>query len=59
MFTALSDALDGRPGGEVTLDDARRSLEFVSAVYGSARSGLPVALPLKVDSPLYDGWLPD
>ena len=58
MFTALSDALDGRPGCEVTLDDARRSLEFVSAVYGSARSGQPVALPLQADSPLYDGWLP-
>lgn len=58
MFDALADALDGRPGREVTLEDGRRSLEFVTAVYASARAGVPVNLPLGPDHPMYAGWLP-
>lgn len=58
MFAALSEALDGEGGREVTLDDGRRSLEFVTAVYASARSGQPVSLPLGPDHPMYGGWLP-
>ena len=58
MFTALADALDGAPGLEVTLDDGRRSLEFVTACYASARTGAAVALPLGPEHPLYAGWLP-
>ena len=58
LFSALADALDGQPGSEVTLEDGRRSLEFVTAVYASARSGQPVDLPLASDHPMYDGWLP-
>ena len=58
MFEAVADALDGRPGREVTLADGRRSLEFVTACYASHRSGMPVALPLGPDHPLYVGWLP-
>jgi predicted dehydrogenase len=58
LFAAIADALDGRPGQEVTLDDARRALEFVSACYHSARTGLPVRLPLGPGHPLYRGWVP-
>ncbi len=58
LFEAVADALDGRPGREVTLADARRSLEFVTACYASAREGRPVALPLGPDHPLYGSWLP-
>ncbi len=58
LFAAMADALDGDPGREVTLEDGRRSIEFVTAVYASARSGTPEALPLGRDHPLYDGWLP-
>lgn len=60
MFAAIADALDGTdiPPRHVTLQDGRRSLEFVTAVYASARSGLPVALPLGPDHPMYNGWLP-
>lgn len=58
LFSAIADTLDGRPGSEVTLADARRSLEFVTAVYSSARSGRPEQLPLGSDHPLYDDWLP-
>lgn len=58
MFAAVADALDGRPGREVTLADGRRSLEFVTAVYSSARGGAVESLPIAADHPLYDGWLP-
>ncbi len=59
LFTAIADALDGDAGREVTLADGRRSLEFVSAVYHSARTGAPVDLPLGPDHPRYTGWLPE
>ncbi|MFW2588767.1 Gfo/Idh/MocA family protein [Sagittula sp. SSi028] len=58
FFGAVADALDGKGGREVTLADGRRSLEFVSAVYHSARTGQPVDLPLQSGFALYDGWLP-
>ena len=57
LFDAIADALSGQSGREVTLDDARRSLEFVTAVYASARSGERVAVPLTSDHPMYDGWV--
>ncbi len=59
LFQAIAAALDGKPGNEVTLDDARRSLEFISAVYASFRSGLPVSLPLSSEHEYHNGWLPD
>ncbi|WP_241524095.1 Gfo/Idh/MocA family protein [Oceaniglobus indicus] len=58
LFEAVADALDGTPGREVTLADGRRSLEFVTAAYASARANAPVALPLGSDHPMYRGWLP-
>jgi len=58
LFEAMADALDGRPGREVALADGRRSLEFVTACYASARSGRPVPLPLGPGHPLYGSWLP-
>ena len=58
MFEALADALDGTPGREVTLEDGRRSVEFVTAIYASARTGAPVDLPIGPDHPLYSGWMP-
>lgn len=57
-FEAVADALDGHGGDEVTIEDGRRSLEFVTAVYASARGGHPVALPLDARHPLYSGWAP-
>jgi predicted dehydrogenase len=42
----------------VTLLDARRSLELITAIYQSARTGQAVGLPLASDHPLYGGWLP-
>ncbi len=58
FFDAIADALDDRGGNEVTLLDGRRSLEFVTAIYASARGRGPVELPLGADHSLYDGWTP-
>lgn len=43
----------------VSLDDARRALELVTAWYRSSRTGAPVSLPLAADDPDRDSWLPD
>ena len=48
---------DGEPPG-LTLADARRSLELVTAGYQSQRTGLPAKLPIGPDHPLYRSWLP-
>lgn len=47
-------------GGEppVTLQDARRSLELVTAAYHSSRTNAPVKLPLDASHPLHGSWLP-
>jgi len=59
LFTAIADALDGQSGSEVTLLDGRQSLEFVSAVYASAREKRPIELPLTAVHSTYDGWRPE
>lgn len=41
----------------VTLADARRSIELLTAAYWSARTGEEVALPIGPDHPFYTGWL--
>jgi hypothetical protein len=43
----------------VTLADARASLELVTALYHSARTGEPVELPLGSDHAGYASWLPE
>jgi predicted dehydrogenase len=42
----------------VTLTDARRSIELITAIYHSARTRQPVELPLGPEHPLYSGWIP-
>jgi len=42
----------------VTLQDARNSLELVTAAYHSDRTGRPTPLPIGPDHPLYHSWLP-
>ncbi len=41
----------------VTLQDARASLEFITALYYSADTGQDVALPIGADHPYYSGWM--
>lgn len=59
FFAALADALDGKGGREVTLQDGRRSLELVSAIYFAAQQGVVVDLPLTADFAFYTGWCPN
>jgi predicted dehydrogenase len=61
-FAGLMDAYHtaltaGRPL-PVTLADARRSLELVTALYHSAATGSVVHLPIAPDHPFYRGWHP-
>ena len=58
MFDAIARTLNGEDAPLVTLADGHQSLEFVTAVYRSARRGAPVSLPLEPDSEFYNGWLP-
>lgn len=57
-LSAIADALTGMGGQEVTLADGRRSIELVTAIYQSARSGQPVELPLTREAECYAGWMP-
>jgi len=58
QFERYADALDAGERPPVTLDDARSSIELITALYHSARTGSDVVLPLAPDHPLYGGWLP-
>lgn len=58
FFDAIADALEGRGGREVTLEDGRQSIELVTAVYDAARTGRRVSLPLSRAAALYESWLP-
>ncbi len=58
QFQRFHEALASGGPLPVTLADARRSLELLTAVYHSSRSGEPVTLPIGDDHPAYAGWLP-
>jgi hypothetical protein len=58
MFEEIANNLDGITSDEVTLLDARKSLEFVTAVYDSSRQNKNISLPIDKDNPLYNSWLP-
>jgi predicted dehydrogenase len=42
----------------VTLNDARASLELITAIYHSAESGSPVTLPIPSSHAKYASWIP-
>lgn len=58
LFAAIYDHLISGQGDIVSFADGRRSIEFVTAVYRSAREGKQIHLPLNEDDPLYHSWLP-
>ena len=58
QFVRLHTALTEGGPLPVAIDDARRSLELLTAAYHSARTGTEVRLPIGRDHPLYGGWLP-
>jgi predicted dehydrogenase len=58
QFSRFHQALESGSEIPVTLADARASLELITAIYHSARTGSPVGLPLDAAHPLYGGWQP-
>lgn len=58
QFYRLYQALRHNLELPVTLQDARASLELITAIYYSAETGHSVDLPLGQDHPKYRGWLP-
>jgi predicted dehydrogenase len=58
QFELFHEALCSGGALPVTLADARRSLELVTAAYHSQRTGQAVKLPLGAEHPLYESWLP-
>ncbi|MDR3535842.1 MAG: Gfo/Idh/MocA family oxidoreductase [Acetobacteraceae bacterium] len=58
LFEALHPALDGTAPWPLTLQDAYRSLELISAIYYSSATNAAVELPLAEDHPVRAGWGP-
>jgi predicted dehydrogenase len=58
MFDEIANKLDGKKSDEITLLDARKSLEFVTAVYNSFREEKNINLPISKENALYNSWLP-
>jgi len=58
QFELFHAALMSGAEPPVTLQDARNSLELITAAYHSSRTNAPVPLPLAADHPLYRSWLP-
>jgi predicted dehydrogenase len=56
LFGAYHAALATDSPLPVTLAEARLSIELATALYHSAASGAPVALPIAPDHPAYHGW---
>lgn len=54
----LANQINGKPHRAVTLEDGRRSIELVAAIYQSAREERAVTLPLGRSTPLYESWAP-
>ncbi len=58
QFYRFHQALENDTELPVTLNDARASLELITALYHSAQTGHPVDLPIEKDHPKYAGWQP-
>ena len=56
QFALFGDALDGGGPLPVTLDDARASLELVTAIYAADACGASVSLPLGANAAGYADW---
>ena len=58
QFAGFYDALESGGPFPGTLDDARRSLELISAIFHAQESGRVVQLPIGAEHPSYAGWVP-
>lgn len=59
QFADFHAAVSGGRPFAVTLEDARRSLELVTAIFHASESGQSVELPIDNRHPLYGGWRPE
>ena len=57
QFASFHDALETGEPFPVTVEDARRSLELITAIYHAAEEEVPVRLPIDVTHPRYGGWV--
>ncbi len=57
MFNEIANKLDGIISDEVKLEDARKSLEFITAVYMSAQKNRNIKFPIDKKNPFYSSWL--
>jgi predicted dehydrogenase len=58
LMASYHHALETAGPLPVTVADARRSLELISALYHSAETGAAVTLPIGVNHPKYRSWRP-
>jgi predicted dehydrogenase len=58
LMASYHHALESKTELPVTLADARRSLELITALYHSAETGEAVTLPIGPDHPKYQSWRP-
>ncbi|MDG4646839.1 Gfo/Idh/MocA family oxidoreductase [Roseibacterium sp. SDUM158017] len=56
---AVAESLAGRASAAVSFEDGRASIELVTAIYASARTGEAVSLPLGPAHPFWNGWQPE
>jgi predicted dehydrogenase len=58
QFALFHEALAHGTALPVTLEDARRSLELVTALFHASETGTVAELPIGQDHPRYGGWTP-
>jgi predicted dehydrogenase len=58
QFEDFHAALESGGALPITIEDSRRSVELLTALYASARNGAAQTLPLATDHPGYRGWQP-
>ena len=58
QFQAFAECLETGAAFPVTMADSRQAIELLTAFFLSARTNLPVELPIPPDHPYYAGWLP-
>jgi predicted dehydrogenase len=58
QFERIHASITGGGALPVTLDDARASLELITAIYHAAESGEAVTLPIQPHHPKYASWIP-
>ncbi|WP_116084924.1 Gfo/Idh/MocA family protein [Tropicimonas sp. IMCC34011] len=58
QFRDFHAAIEGGRPFAVSLSEARRSMELVTALFHASSTGTQVALPIGPEHPLYEGWVP-